>query len=42
MCLVDFYDANFVDAPLVESVGRAGAVPESVGATHVWFLLTLS
>ena len=35
MCLVDFSDADIVDAPYVEAVGRNGAVPRSVGATHV-------
>ena len=35
MCLVDFSDADLVDAPLEEAVGRTGAVPGSVGATHV-------
>ena len=42
MCSVDFSDADIVDAPSVEAVGRTGAVPGSVGKTHVWLLLTLS
>ena len=41
MCLVDFYNADIVDAPSSETVGRTGAVPVSVGMTHVWLLLTL-
>ena len=41
MCSVDFFDDNFVDALLAEAVGRSGDVPGSVGATHVWLLLSL-
>ena len=41
MCLVDFSDADLVDAPLVEAVCRTDAVPGSVGATHVWLRLKL-
>ena len=41
MCSVDFSDADLVDAPLADAVGRTGAVPGSVGVTHVWLLLTL-
>ena len=41
MCLVDFSDADIFDAPLEKSVGRTVAVPGSIGATHVWLLLTL-
>ena len=41
VCLVYFSDADLVDAPLAEAVGRTGAVPGSVGATHVWLLLML-
>ena len=41
MCSVDFSDADLVDAPSVEAVGRTGDVPGYVVATHVWLLLTL-
>ena len=41
MYLVDFSDDDLVDAPSVEATGRTGDVPGSVGATHVWLLLTL-
>ena len=42
VCSVDFSNADLVDVPLAEVVGRTGAVPGSVVATHVWLLLTLS
>ena len=41
MCSVDFSEADLVDAPLEEAVGRTGAVTGSVGATHVWLLLEI-
>ena len=39
MCLLDFSGANLFYAPLAEAVGITGAVPGSVGTTHVWFFL---
>ena len=41
MCFVYFSDADLVDAPSEEAVGRTGSVPGSVGSTHVWLLLTI-
>ena len=41
MCSVDLSDADLVDAPLAEAVGRTGAISGSVGLTHVCLLLTL-
>ena len=41
MCLVDFFDADIVDVSLAEAIGKTGAMQGSVGATHVWLLLTL-
>ena len=41
MCLVDFSDADIVDAPSAEAVGRTGYMKRSVGATHVWLLLMI-
>ena len=41
MCSVDFSDADLVDAPLAEAVGITGAVPGSVGTTHVYLLLKI-
>ena len=41
MSSVGFFDAGLVGATLAEAVGRTGDVPGSVGAIHIWFLLTL-
>ena len=41
VCSVDFFDADLVDAPSEEAVGRTGSMPGSFGATHGWLLLTL-
>ena len=40
MCSIDFFNADPVDVPLVEVVGRTGDVPVSVGAIHILLLLT--
>ena len=41
MGLVDFSDADLVDATSTEAIGRTGAMSGSVSATHVWLLLML-
>ena len=41
MCSVDFSDAELVDAPLAEAIGRNSAVTGYVGAIHVYLLFTL-
>ena len=42
MCLVYFSDANLVNSPSAEAVGRTGDVPGSVGLNHVCLFLMLS
>ena len=42
VCSVDFSDADIVDAPSTEDLGRTGAVTVYIGATHVWLLWTIS
>ena len=40
-CLVDFSNADLVDGPSVEAIGRTGNVLVSVGVTHFWLFLAL-
>ena len=41
MCFAYFSDADIVDVSLLEAFDITGVVPGSVGATHVWLLLTI-